>query len=199
MLIPQNSTFESNNNQNPMNNNGNTNVFNNANTNFNNNANQNMNNDPNPNMNNRANPNMNNMNNNMGFMPQMSPQQYQMMMNMQKQQFELQKQQARQIGQLLKRQKEFVEGIKRREEERKKEDREIILFFNHDYDILPLTFRQSTTVIEALTEYLNKSNKQNVIFKFEGKELKLDFSGQSLRDIEGLINGSEITVITKNQ
>ena len=120
---------------------------------------------------------------------------------MQDQQFELQKQQARQIGQLLKKQKEFIEEMKRKDEQRKKEDdeKEIILFFNHNYDILPLTFKKSTTILEALNDYISKTNKQNVIFKHEGKELKMDYSGKSLKDIEGLLNGSEITVITKNQ
>ena len=50
---------------------------------------------------------------------------------MMKQHFEMQKMQARQIGQLLKRQKDLVEEMKRREEARKNEDREVILFFNH--------------------------------------------------------------------
>jgi len=184
---------------NNMNNNANHNMNNNANHNMNNNANHNMNNNINPNMNNmnnNINPNMNNMNNNIGFMPQMSPEQFQMM---QRQQFELQKQQARQIGQLLKKQKEFIEEMKRKDEQRKKEEdeKEIILFFNHDYDILPLTFKKSTTVLEALSDYINKTNKQNVIFKHEGKELKMDYSGTSLKDVEGLLNGSEITVINK--
>ena len=140
-------------------------------------------------VNNNANQNMNNMNNR-GNMFQMSPLQ-----------FELQKQQARQLGQLLKKQKEFIEEMKRKEEERKKEDenKEIILFFNHDYDILPLTFKKNTSVLEALNEYINKTNKQNVIFKYEGKELKMDYSGTSLKEVEGLVNGAEITVITKNQ
>ena len=189
--VPNNQQ-NSNNNPIQVNNFFNYNMNNNQNHNMNN-----MNNNPNHNMNNMNNMNMNNMNN-MGFMPQMSPEQFQMM---QRQQFEMQKQQARQIGQLLKKQKEFIEEMKRKDEQRKKEydEKEIILFFNHDYDILPLTFKKSTTVLEALNDYINKTNKQNVIFKHEGKELKMDFSGTSLKDVEGLLNGSEITVITKNQ
>ena len=145
--------------------------------------------------NNNINPN-NNMNN-MGFMPQMSPQQYQMMMQ---QNFEMQKQQARQIGQLLKKQKDLIEEMKRKEEERKKQEnnREIIIFFNHNYDILPLTFKPDDLVAEVLYKYCSESNKQNVKFKFEGKELKMTNS-MRLKEIEGLINGCEITVETNNQ
>ena len=85
--------------------------------------------------------------------------------------------------------------MKRRERERKEEDSEIILFFNHNYDILPLTFKKSTFLFEALTAYIEKSNKRNPKFKFGDKELKLDLnSGKILGEIEGLVNGAEITV-----
>ena len=132
---------------------------------------------------------------NMGFMSQMSPQQIQMIMNMKNQQlFEMQKQQAREIGQMLRRQKNFIEEMKRREEQMKKEDREIILFFNHNYNILPLTFKQSTPLAEALAKYIEETHIQNPTFKHENKELKIDFSGRNLEDVN-LINGDEITVI----
>ena len=128
-----------------------------------------------------------NMNYNQNMMPQMSPQ-YQMMM-------EMKKQQARQIGELLKKQRQLVENIQRREQEKKNENREIILFFNHNYDILPLTFRQDTLICEALSEYIKQTNKQNAKFKFEEQELVLgENSAKSLGDIEGLVNGAEITV-----
>ena len=104
------------------------------------------------------------------------------------------KQQAFQIGQLMKKQKELVERIKRNEEKRKNEDREITLFFNHNYDILPLTFRQNTMVCEALQKYLEETNKQNIKFKFEDQELIMDTSGKTLREVEGLVNGAEIIV-----
>ena len=153
------------------------------------------------NFNNQAqgNNNFNQNHQNIGFMPQMSPQQIQMMMNMQQQQFEMQKQQARQIGQLLRKQKELMEEMKKKEEERlrkkENEDNEIILFFNHNYDILPLTFKESTTVAEALSKYIEQSHKQNPKFKHEKEELKIDFSGKTLKEVDGLINGSEITVV----
>jgi hypothetical protein len=71
---------------------------------------------------------------------------------------------------------------------------DIILFFNHNYEILPLTFKQNSLVYEALLTYIQQSNKQNVKFKFGGQELKLDQSGKTLKEVEGLVNGSEIIV-----
>jgi hypothetical protein len=124
----------------------------------------------------------------------MSPEQVQMMMRMQQQQFEMQKMQAFQIGQLLRKQKELVQRMKQNEERRQNEDLDIILFFNHNYEILPLTFKQNSLVYEALLTYIQQSNKQNVKFKFGGQELKLDQSGKTLKEVEGLVNGSEIIV-----
>ena len=83
--------------------------------------------------------------------------------------------------------------MKAQEEERKKEDREIILFFNHNYNILPLTFKQSTMVCEALDEYIKQTNKREAKFKFENIELRID-NFSLLKEIKGLSNGSEITV-----
>ena len=136
--------------------------------------------------------NFNNMNMNAGnFISQMSPQQYQWWMMYL---FEMEKQLARQNGELLKRQKELVEEMKKKEEARKNEDREIILFFKHNYNVLPLEFRQSTLISEALMKYMELSKKENPKFKFEDLELKVDASGKSLREIKGLLNGSEIIV-----
>ena len=165
--------------------------------NFNNiNMNQPLNNpNMNPNMNPNINPNMNfNMNPNMNPNMMMSPEQYQMMLKMQQQQFELQKKQAFEMGQLMKKQKDLILRMKQNEEKRKNENRDIILFFNHNYDILPLTFKQNTLLSEALNAYIQQTNKQNVKFKFEDQELKIDMSGKTLREVEGLTNGAEITV-----
>ena len=49
--------------------------------------------------------------------------------------------------------------------------------------------------IEALYEYIEQSNKQNVKSKFKGKELKInDTSGKRLYELEGLVSGEEIIV-----
>ena len=159
-------------------------------------ADQNLNNFNNINMNQpQNNPNMNfNMNPNMNPNMMMSPEQYQMMLNMQQKQFEMQKKQAFEMGQLLKKQKDLILRMKQNDERRKNENRDIILFFNHNYNILPLTFKQNTLVNEALDTYIQQTNKRNAKFKFEDQELKMDDSGKTLREVEGLSNGAEITV-----
>ena len=159
-------------------------------------ADQNLNNFNNINMNQpQNNPNMNfNMNPNMNPNMMMSPEQYQMMLNMQQKQFEMQKKQAFEMGQLLKKQKDLILRMKQNDERRKNENRDIILFFNHNYNILPLTFKQNTLVYEALDAYIQQTNKHNAKFKFEDQELKMDASGKTLREVEGLSNGAEITV-----
>lgn len=130
-------------------------------------------------------------NNNMNYMPQQNN--MSQMSQQQMQLFEIQKMQARQLGALLKKQKELVERMKRNEEQKQNEDREVIIFFNHNYDILPLSFKQSSTMVcEALSKYIEQTQKNNAKFKYEGIELnKEDF--KSLKEL-GIINGSEITV-----
>lgn len=130
-------------------------------------------------------------NNNMNYMPQQNN--MSQMSQQQMQLFEIQKMQARQLGALLKKQKELVERMKRNEEQKQNEDREVIIFFNHNYDILPLSFKQNSTMVcEALSKYIEQTQKNNAKFKYEGIELnKEDF--KSLKEL-GIINGSEITV-----
>ena len=130
-------------------------------------------------------------NNKMNYMPQQNN--MSQMSQQQMQLFEIQKMQARQLGALLKKQKELVERMKRNEEQKQNEDREVIIFFNHNYDILPLSFKQNSTMVcEALSKYIEQTQKNNAKFKYEGIELnKEDF--KSLKEL-GIINGSEITV-----
>ena len=130
-------------------------------------------------------------NNNMNYMPQQNN--MSQMSQQQMQLFEIQKMQARQLGALLKKQKELVERMKRNEEQKQNEDREVIIFFNHNYDILPLSFKQNSTMVcEALSKYIEQTQKNDAKFKYEGIELnKEDF--KSLKEL-GIINGSEITV-----
>ena len=115
----------------------------------------------------------------------------------QKEKLEFMKKQARQCGELLKKQKKLVEEMERQEQIRKekKKNQEYTVFFNHNYDILPITFKPGTTIAEALKKYLEDSHKQNVTFKFEEELLDPnDSSGKKLGEIEGFANGAEITV-----
>ena len=129
---------------------------------------------------------------NPNMMPMMNPQQQQI-------QFELAKRQAFEMGRTLKQQKEMMERIMyyRNQREKKKKTGEIVIFFNYkkEYDILPITLTADKLILEALNEYIEQSQKQNVKFKFKGKELKLDdTSGRRLHELEGLVSGEEIIV-----
>ncbi len=129
---------------------------------------------------------------NPNMMPMMNPQQQQI-------QFELAKRQAFEMGRTLKQQKEMMERIMyyRNQREERRKTGEIVIFFNYkkEYDILPITLTADKLILEALNEYIEQSQKQNVKFKFKGKELKLDdTSGRSLHELEGLVSGEEIIV-----
>ena len=129
---------------------------------------------------------------NPNMMPMMNPQQQQI-------QFELAKRQAFEMGRTLKQQKEMMERIMyyRNQREERRKTGEIVIFFNYkkEYDILPITLTADKLILEALNEYIEQSQKQNVKFKFKGKELKLnDTSGRRLYELEGLVSGEEIIV-----
>ena len=129
---------------------------------------------------------------NPNMMPMMNPQQQQI-------QFELAKRQAFEMGRTLKQQKEMMERIMyyRNQREERRKTGEIVIFFNYkkEYDILPITLTADKLIVEALNEYIEQSQKQNVKFKFKGKELKLnDTSGRRLHELEGLVSGEEIIV-----
>jgi hypothetical protein len=133
---------------------------------------------------------------NMFMMSQMTPEQQQQF------QLEMLKKEAFHKGQILKKQKDAMEMIHRirqkREEERKKG--ELVLFFNHNYDILPITITADKLIPELLNEYINQSGKQNVKFFFKNVELKItDQSGRQLYEIEGLRTGEEIIVKDSNE
>ena len=91
---------------------------------------------------------------------------------------------------------EILKKIKN-EIEKKRKTGEITIFFKYkkDFDILPITITADKLIVEALYEYIEQSNKQNVKFKFKGKELKInDTSGKRLYELEGLVSGEEIIV-----
>ena len=122
---------------------------------------------------------------NPNMMPMMNPQQQQI-------QFELAKRQAFEMGRTLKQQKEMMERIMyyRNQREERRKTGEIVIFFNYkkEYDILPITLTADKLILEALNEYIEQSQKQNVKFKFKGKELKLnDTSGRRFHELEGLV------------
>ena len=100
------------------------------------------------------------------------------------------------MGRILKQQREMMEKINanRIQREKERQEGEIIIFFNNNYDILPLTFKGNDLVVEALSAYIEKSGKTNVRFKFKGKELVIDNSPTSLYELPGMRTGEEIIV-----
>ena len=111
--------------------------------------------------------------------PQMNPQQFQninpwsnMMPSISQQQqqriFEQKQKQAREMGKMLSGQQKMMQMINDIKEKKEKERREgeIVLFFNHKYDILPITAKANDLVPEVLAKYLQESGKQNVKFRF---------------------------------
>ena len=151
----------------------------------------------NPQMNPQINPQIN---------PQMIPQQFQnfnpwfnMMppMSQEDQQriFEQKKKQAREMGKILSEQKKMMDMLNanRVKREKERQEGEIVLFFNHQYDILPITVKANDLVPEVLAKYLQQSGKQNVKFRFRNMELTGD-TAKYLYEIEGLRYGEEIIV-----
>ena len=146
-------------------------------------------------------PHNNNFVQNRPHMNQFNQNQMQFMMNPQQQhqQSESTKKEPFENRSTLKHQNEMAEIIKKikNEIEEKRKTGEIVIFFKYkkDFDIIPITITADKLIVEALYEYIKKSNKQNVKFKFKGKELKInDTSGKRLYELEGLVTGEEIIV-----
>jgi len=132
------------------------------------------------------NPNMFNMK------PMMTPEQQKMYM-------ELMKKQAKELGETMKKQRDIMTQIaqnrKKREEERI--NGELVLFFNHNDDLLSLTIKANEMVPVLISKYMEKTHKNNIQFFFRENELGLN-DGRLLYEIEGLVSGEEIIVKDKN-
>ena len=127
---------------------------------------------------------------NMG--PMMTPEQQKMYM-------EVMKSQAREMGQTLLKQKKLMEQINqnraKREEQRK--NGELVLFFNHNDDLISITVNASIYVSQLLDKYIQTTQKNNVKLIFKGNELNIN-DARALYEIEGLVSGEEIIVQDKN-
>ena len=132
------------------------------------------------------NPNMFNMK------PMMTPEQQKMYM-------ELMKKQAKELGETMKKQRDIMTQIaqnrKKREEERI--NGELVLFFNHNDDLLSLTIKANEMVPVLISKYMEKTHKNNIQLFFRENELGLN-DGRLLYEIEGLVSGEEIIVKDKN-
>ena len=132
------------------------------------------------------NPNMFNMK------PMMTPEQQKMYM-------ELMKKQGKELGETIKKQRDIMVQIAqnraKREEERK--NGELVLFFNHNDDLLSITIKANEMVPVLISKYMEKTHKNNIQFFFRENELGLN-DGRLLYEIEGLVSGEEIIVKDKN-
>lgn len=132
------------------------------------------------------NPNMFNMK------PMMTPEQQKMYM-------ELMKKQAKELGETMKKQRDIMTQIAqnraKREEERK--NGELVLFFNHNDDLLSITIKANEMVPVLISKYMEKTHKNNIQLFFRENELGLN-DGRLLYEIEGLVSGEEIIVKDKN-
>ena len=132
------------------------------------------------------NPNMFNMK------PMMTPEQQKMYM-------ELMKKQAKELGETMKKQRDIMTQIaqnrKKREEERI--NGELVLFFNHNDDLLSITIKANEMVPVLISKYMEKTHKNNIQLFFRENELGPN-DGRLLYEIEGLVSGEEIIVKDKN-
>ena len=132
------------------------------------------------------NPNMFNMK------PMMTPEQQKMYM-------ELMKKQAKELGETMKKQRDIMTQIaqnrKKREEERI--NGELVLFFNHNDDLLSITIKANEMVPVLISKYMEKTHKNNIQLFFRENELGLN-DGRLLYEIDGLVSGEEIIVKDKN-
>jgi len=132
------------------------------------------------------NPNMFNMK------PMMTPEQQKMYM-------ELMKKQGKELGETMKKQRDIMVQIAqnraKREEERK--NGELVLFFNHNDDLLSITIKANEMVPILISKYMEKTHKNNIQLFFRENELGLN-DGRLLYEIEGLVSGEEIIVKDKN-
>ena len=124
--------------------------------------------------------------------PMMTPEQQKMYM-------EVMKSQAKEMGQTLLKQKKLMEQINqnraKREEQRK--NGELVLFFNHNDDLISITVNASIYVSQLLDKYIQTTQKNNVKLIFKGNEFN-ENDARCLYEIEGLVSGEEIIVQDKN-
>ena len=127
---------------------------------------------------------------NMGSM--MTPEQQKIYM-------EVMKSQAKEMGQTLLKQKKLMEQINqnraKREEQRK--NGELVLFFNHNDDLISITVKANIMIPELIEKYAQTTQKNNFKMIFKGNELNIN-DARALYEIDGLVSGEEIIVQDKN-
>ena len=83
----------------------------------------------------------------------------------------------------------------KREEQRK--NGELVLFFNHNDDLISITVKANIMIPELIDKYAQTTQKNNIKLIFKGNELNIN-DARALYEIEGLVSGEEIIVQDKN-
>ena len=90
---------------------------------------------------------------------------------------------------------QISQNRKKREEERK--NGELVLFFNHNDDLISITVKANIMIPELIEKYAQTTQKNNFKMIFKGNELN-ENDARALYEIEGLVSGEEIIVQDKN-
>ena len=107
---------------------------------------------------------------------------------------------AKEIGKIFKEEKQIMVDLqnKKKERENKRKIKEIVLFFNRNNKILPLTFNQCNFLCEIFSKYKEETNNKynnNLKFAFKGYEFTHDDLKLCLYQVKGMVTGEEIIVI----
>ena len=107
---------------------------------------------------------------------------------------------AKEIGKIFKEEKQIMVDLqnKKKEKEKKRKIKEIVLFFNRNNKILPLTFNQCNFLFEIFNKNKEETNNKynnNLKFVFKGYEFTHDDLKLCLYQVKGMVTGEEIIVI----
>ena len=104
---------------------------------------------------------------------------------------------AKEIGKIFKEEKQIMLELQNKKKKREKKIKEIILFFNHNKNILPLTFKSYNRLNDIFNKYKAETNNKykNLKFVFKIREFTNDDLNLYLGHIKGMVTGEEIIVI----
>ena len=106
---------------------------------------------------------------------------------------------AKEIGKIFKEEKQIMVELqnKKKGREKKEKIKEIVLFFNHNNKIMPITFKKYNYLYDIIRRYRKETNNKNsnLKFIFKGNEFTNDDLKLCLYQIKGMITGEEIIVI----
>ena len=104
---------------------------------------------------------------------------------------------AKEIGKIFKEEKQIMLELQSKKKKRGKKIKEIVIFFNHNNNILPLTFKSYNRLNDIFNKYKEQTNNKykNLKFVFKTREFTNDDLNLCLGKIKGMVTGEEIVVI----